>query len=203
MNIYLKRLKQALTEYYAEALKADEEKTKALVTYNQDIAAQQRDKIDSELYQKKLETIQAFENTLADFERYVESWGTLDGNKIDEADAKLLKLDLPKEEFARLVEKHNGNGTMCLLLAQYAEKHNLKNTENAFKMGDYVDVIIPTKESKKEAFQFFYNSALSTIENMSGFGWGAGVDSIAVQSSVQNFGEPNPINYKALEILGG
>ena len=48
MNIYLKRLKQALTEYYAEALKADEEKTKALVTYNQDIAAQQRDKIDSE-----------------------------------------------------------------------------------------------------------------------------------------------------------
>ena len=83
MNIYLKRLKQALTEYYAEALKADEEKTKALVTYNQDIAAQQRDKIDSELYQKKLETIQAFENTLADFERYVESWGTFDGNKID------------------------------------------------------------------------------------------------------------------------
>lgn len=203
MNIYLKRLKQALTEYYAEALKADEEKTKAFAIYNQDIAAQQRDKIDSELYQKKLETIQTMENTLADFERYVESWGTLDGNKIDEADAKLLNLDLPKEEFARLVEKHNGNGTMCLLLAQYAEKHNLNNTDNAFKMGGYIDVIIPTKESKKEAFQFFYNSALSTIENMSGFGWGAGVDSIAVQSSVQNFGEPNPINYKALEILGG
>ena len=53
MNIYLKRLKQALTEYYAEALKADEEKTKAFAIYNQDIAAQQRDKIDSELYQKK------------------------------------------------------------------------------------------------------------------------------------------------------
>lgn len=164
MNIYLKRLKQALTEYYAEALKADEEKTKALVTYNQDIAAQQRDKIDSELYQKKLETIQAFENTLADFERYVESWGTLDGNKIDEADAKLLNLDLPKEEFARLVEKHNGNGTMCLLLAQYAEKHNLKNTENAFKMGDYIDVIIPTKESKKEAFQFFIILRLAPLK---------------------------------------
>lgn len=52
MNIYLKRLKQALTEYYTEALKADEEKTKAFAIYNQDIAAQQRDKIDSELYQK-------------------------------------------------------------------------------------------------------------------------------------------------------
>ena len=92
---------------------------------------------------------------------------------------------------------------MCFILAQYAEKHNRQETKpGEFGLtGRLNPLIIPTVEEKINAYTKFAENAISTIENMTGYGWGKGVGSPAIESSVKNFGNPNPMNYALLEAI--
>ena len=92
---------------------------------------------------------------------------------------------------------------MCFILAQYAEKHNRQETKpGEFGLtGRLNPLIIPTVEEKINAYTKFAESAISTIDNMTGFGWCKGVCNPVIESSVKNFGEPNPINYALLEAI--
>ena len=56
----------------------------------------------------------------------VSDWDTLDGGKLDEADAKLLQLcdKMTSEQYQQLCTKHRENATMLKLLADFAERHS-------------------------------------------------------------------------------
>lgn len=58
-------------------------------------------------------------------EAAVTAWDTLDGSKIDEADAKLLQLcdRMNPQQYQQLCTKHSSNSTMLKLLADYADRH--------------------------------------------------------------------------------
>lgn len=88
-------------------------------------------------------------------------------------------------------------------MAQYAEKHNRQEIKpGGFGLtGCLNPLIIPTVEEKINAYTRFAESAISTIDNMTGYGWGRGVGNPVIESSVKNFGEPNPINYALLEAI--
>ncbi len=55
----------------------------------------------------------------------VSDWDTLDGAKLDEADAKLLQLcdRMSAQQFQQLCDKHRENSVMLGLLADFAERH--------------------------------------------------------------------------------
>lgn len=55
----------------------------------------------------------------------VSDWDTLDGSKLDEADAKLLQLcdRMSAQQFQQLCDKHRENSVMLGLLADFAERH--------------------------------------------------------------------------------
>lgn len=59
-------------------------------------------------------------------EAAVNVWNTLDGSKIDEADAKLLQLcdRMTSQQFQALCDKYRENATMLGLLADYADRHS-------------------------------------------------------------------------------
>lgn len=205
MNTHIQAMKNALTGYYNAAKDAEAKADQARKMYQPDVAAEQVRKIDAELLVKK----QAAIDTITDAkDKGIESarrWGALDGSKIDDGDMKLLKFDLSPEQFEAMVERHKKNGTMCFILAQYAEKHNRQETTPGEYglTGRLNPLIIPTVENKINAYTKFAESAIGAIENMGGYGWGKGVDSPIIESSVKNFGTPNPMNYALLEALEG
>ena len=132
-------------------------------------------------------------------------WGVLDGDKINDGDMKLLKLDLSPEQFEAIVDRNRSNGTMCFILKQYAEKHakhEMKDDEIPM-WNSLAAVEVPTVDEKIKAYNTFAKNAIGIIQNMTGYGWGRGVDGFGVESSVKGFGEPNQMNYKLLEVLGG
>lgn len=58
-------------------------------------------------------------------EAAVNAWNSLDGSKIDEADAKLLQLcdRMTSQQFQQLCTKHMENSVMLKLLADYGDRH--------------------------------------------------------------------------------
>lgn len=205
MNTYIKTMRDAINNYYSIAKKTLEKCENARKTYKADIAADEIKKYEAEREAKKLDAIdivnEARDKGIADANR----WGALDGGKIDDGDIKLLKYDLSNEQFEQLVERHKNNGTMCFILSQYAEKHTPSSAAvGAFgAMSTYNTKIIPTVENKIKAYNEFAKRAIGIIENMSGYGWGQGVNGLGVESSVNSFGSPSPANYELLEALEG
>lgn len=205
MNKYIQQMKNALNTYYNAAKAAESEKEKARNIYQHDVAEAQSQKIDSDLWNKKQVAIDTIVNAKDDGIAEAKRWGVLDGNKINDGDMKLLKFDLSPEQFETIVERNRNNGTMCFILKQYAEKHGRKEMkqDEVPEWNELATVTIPTVEEKTKAYEIFYNSAIGIIENMSGYGWGKGVDGFGVESTVKSFGEPNQMNYTLLEVLGG
>lgn len=204
MNTYIQSMKNALTSYYNAAKTYEEKAAQAKQRYQPDVAEEEIKKLDTALEAVKRDAVDAVTDAKDKGIEAAKRWGALDGSKIDDGDMKLLKFDLSPEQFEAMVERHKKNGTMCFILAQYAEKHNREETAPGEYgvAGRLNPLIIPTAEEKIKAYTKFAESAISTINNMTGYGWGKGVGNPVIESSVKNFGEPNPMNYALLEVIG-
>lgn len=205
MNTYIQSMKNALTSYHNAAKEAEAKAEQARKTYQPDVAAEQVKKIDAELLTKKQEAIDAITDAKDRGIEAAKRWGALDGSKINDGDMKLLKFDLSPEQFEAMVDRNRNNGTMCFILGQYAEKHNREETTPGEYglTGRLNPLIIPTVENKVNAYTKLAESAIGTIENMGGYGWGKGTNSVFVESAVKNFGTPNQANYALFEALEG
>lgn len=205
MNTYIQSMKNALTSYYNTAKNYEEKVMQAKQRYQPDVAAEEIKKLDAALLGAKEDAMDAVKDAMDKGIEAARRWGALDGNKINDGDWKLLKFDLSPEQFEAIVERNKTNGTMCFILKQYAEKHNREEaTPGEYGLTGWLNpLIIPTVDEKIKAYNKFAESAIATIENMTGHGWGKGVGNPAIESSVKNFGTPNPMNYALLEALGG
>lgn len=203
MNRYLQEMKNALSGFYNKAKEYERNVEQARQRYQPDIAAEEIKKFDSSLEADKRAAI----NTITDAKdqgiQAAQRWAALDGSNIDDGDMKLLKFDLSPDQFAALVDKHRNNGTMCFILKQYAEKHSRQEQkDDEFLAWDSLSSVdIPTVEEKIKAYNRFAESAIATVNNMTGYGWGKGVSNPVIEGSVKNFGTPNQFNYKWLEVL--
>lgn len=203
MNTYIQSMKNVLNNFYNAAKTYNDKVAQAGERYKPDVAAEEVKKLDAQLEADKRAAIDAITEAKDKGIEAAKRWGALDGDKINDGDMKLLKFDLSPEQFEAIVDRNRNNGTMCFILAQYAEKHNRQETKpGEFGLtGRLNPLIIPTVEEKINAYTKFAESAISTIDNMTGYGWGKGVGSPAIESSVKNFGNPNPMNYALLEAI--
>lgn len=93
------------------------------------IAEQDHLKAAAELRQRKAAAVAganlAIEEIRQQHAKAVSDWDTLDGAKLDEADAKLLQLcdRMSAQQFQQLCTKHKENSVMLGLLADFAERH--------------------------------------------------------------------------------
>lgn len=203
MNTYIQSMKNVLNNFYNAAKTYNDKVAQAGERYKPDVAAEEVKKLDAQLEADKRAAIDAITEAKDKGIEAAKRWGALDGDKINDGDMKLLKFDLSPEQFEAIVDRNRNNGTMCFILAQYAEKHNRQETKpGEFGLAGRLNpLIIPTVEEKINAYTKFAESAISTIDNMTGYGWGKGVGSPAIESSVKNFGNPNPMNYALLEAI--
>lgn len=109
---------------------ADSERKRLDWRLNQgEIAEQQHLKAAAELRQRKAAAVidanLAIEKIRQQHAKAVSDWDTLDGAKLDEADAKLLQLcdRMSAQQFQQLCTKHRENSVMLGLLADFAERH--------------------------------------------------------------------------------
>lgn len=205
MNKYLKDMKKALNGFYSTAVNYTNKAEEARRTYQPLIAEEQAGKFEEQLEAARQSAIAIVLEAKEKGIEAAKQWGVLDGNKINEGDLKLLKFDLTPEQFENIVERNRNNGTMCFILKQYAEKHakGEMKEEEVYKWPELATVVIPTVEEKEKAYNAFADSAIAIINNISGSGWGKGIEGFGVASSVENFAEPNQVNYNMLEVLEG
>lgn len=109
---------------------ADSERKRLDWRLNQgEISEQQHLKAAAELRQRKAAAVVdanlEIEKIRQQHAKAVSDWDTLDGAKLDEADAKLLQLcdRMSAQQFQQLCDKHRENSVMLGLLADFAERH--------------------------------------------------------------------------------
>lgn len=205
MNPYIQSMKNVLNNFYNAAKTYNDKVAQAGERYKPDVAAEEVKKLDAQLEADKRAAIDAITEAKDKGIEAAKRWGALDGDKINDGDMKLLKLDLSPEQFEAIVDRNRNNGTMCFILKQYAEKHakhEMKDDEIPM-WNSLAAVEVPTVDEKIKAYNTFAENAIGIIQNMTGYGWGRGVDGFGVESSVKGFGEPNQVNYKLLEVLEG
>ena len=205
MNTYVKKMREALGAFYEKAVDHENNVNKANQRYKADVAAKEIQRLDEQLETEKRAAIDAITEAKDKGIESAKRWGVLDGDKINDGDMKLLKFDLSPEQFESIVDRNKNNGTMCFILKQYAEKHaehEMKDDEIP-AWNSLAAVEVPTVDEKVKAYNALAESAIGIIQNISGYGWGRGVNGFGVESSVKGFGEPNPMNYKLLEVLEG
>ena len=205
MNRHLAAMKTIIDGFWGVAKSNEEKKERVRAQFREDIAAEQVKQLENDTQTRAQLAKDAINEELHEALAEVERWGELDGAKINDNDMKLLKLDLSPEQFAQIVERNRNNGTMCFILKQYAEKHARaeKKDDEIPMWNNLASVEVPTVDEKIKAYNIFAENAIGIIQNITGYGWGRGVDGFGVESSVKGFGEPNQINYKLLEVLGG
>ncbi|HJD20975.1 MAG TPA: hypothetical protein H9915_04055 [Candidatus Gemmiger faecigallinarum] len=111
-------------------------------------------------------------------------------------EAKQLRIDLPwRKEVVPVACR-------CVREENAARKEALAQEEAAYRLARRRTSCFGG-DDRKAGFTFtkFAESAISTIDNMTGYGWGKGVGNPVIESSVKNFGEPNPINYALLQAI--
>ena len=109
---------------------ADSERKRLDWRLNQgEIAEQQHLKAAAELRQRKAAAVAdanlEIEKIRQQHAKAVSDWDSLDGAKLDEADAKLLQLcdRMSAQQFQQLCDKYRENSVMLGLLADFAERH--------------------------------------------------------------------------------
>ena len=205
MNTYIQSMKNVLNNFYNAAKTYNDKVAQAGERYKPDVAAEEVKKLDAQLEADKRAAIDAITEAKDKGIEAAKRWGALDGDKINDGDMKLLKFDLSPEQFEAIVDRNRSNGTMCFILKQYAEKHakhEMKDDEIPM-WNSLAAVEVPTVDEKIKAYNTFAKNAIGIIQNMTGYGWGRGVDGFGVESSVKGFGVPNEINHKLLEVLEG
>lgn len=201
MNAYLQEMKNALTSYYSAARSCAQKVQEARKMYQDDVAKEAIKKLYSQLEASKAASINTINEVREKAIDAANRWGVLDGDKINDGDMKLLKLDLSAEQFQAIVNRNKNNGTMCHALAQYARKHGAAEAGQAdSNISDNLSsVVIPTVEGKITAYNKFADSAISIIRGMeeheNEFGKGF------TEFLVDSFGKPDGTNGKLLETI--
>ena len=204
MNKYVQLMKNAIDKYYTTAKNADGSIEQAKQRYQPGVASEEIEKINTELETAKRGAIDAINAARDSGIEDAKRWGKLDGSEINDGDMKLLKYDLSPDQFADMVERNKNNGTMCFILKQYADEHNRPETTPGERgsVGRFTTLVIPTVEEKIQAYTSIASNAVGVVENLTGYGWGKGVNSPFVESTVKEFGTPNAFNsdiYAAIE----
>ena len=204
MNSYIKQMKDTIEKYYGIAKEYAANVENARNTYRDDFAAEAIKRLDAEMEAKKQSAIETILKVKDSAIESAKKWGELDGNKLNDGDMKLLKLDLTPDQFQSIVDRNKNNGTMCFVLKQYADKHAKyeQKEEEIPKWNAFSSIEVPTTEGKIKAYTKLAESAIAIIQNMTGYGWGQGVGNPIIESSAKNFGEPNAGNYMLYEMIG-
>ena len=189
---HIKRMGEAVRGYYATALQIEERKQKNSEIYREDIARAENAKLEESLQAARWTAETAISEAQEAGRADAEGWGRLSGSEITD-DAKLLQMELSSEQFAELVERYKGNGTMSTMLGQYAERKNREAAENGYVgMGPYDISAIPTAERKAEVYDRFAMGARDLISRMDQDGtFGGGINSPMLKVSIEQFGEPS------------
>jgi len=200
MNTYVESMRQTLESFYNAAKASYEQARQAEQRYKPDVAAEEVKRLDEQLTEKKAAAINAITDAEARGIEAATHWGELDGSKINNADTALLQFDLTAEQLQKLVDRNKSNGTMCFILQQYADKQALKIAESP-ETNPFYYVKIPNVAEKIEAYKTMARAALTIVANITGYGWGRGVNGLGVESSVKTFGNPEQMNAELLEAL--
>lgn len=170
MNKHLAIMKDAIGSYAKAQKTAEEKRVKVNDTYLPDVAARELAIIQVDLAAKRKEALQQIENAYSNAKTEVEDWGKLDGNKINDADLKLLQLDLSPEEFSEVCARNRSNGTMCSILMKHANEHNAalreKHKGELFPFGIYDTEAIPSVQSKAAKWDAIYKGATNMINSL-------------------------------------
>lgn len=116
-------MRKALVEFYNTQKRINAERADAMKKYAHEFQEGVLNRLMEESGAACDNARYKIEKAKADALASIEAWARLDGSKLTD-DARLLKYDLPPAQFYELAKKYKNNGTMCFVLAQYAEKKN-------------------------------------------------------------------------------
>ncbi len=194
MNQNVKTMKDALASYHQKAKKADEAISKARSEYKPEVANERIDRIESELKQERAKTIDIIRRASEQGKAEIKKRYELNPADITD-DAKLLQSGFPmnQADFDSMCRKYESNGTMCRILAEYAETRNKKvqalHPKEVFPEGYLHTMNLPNEKAMTDRYDRLVTSAEGIINNMEGHGWGKGVNDPFVVASVEGFGE--------------
>lgn len=193
MNQHIKTMKDALTSYHQKAKKADEAISKAQKEYKPEFAKGQIERIQSELMQERTRTIDTITRASEQGKAEVQKWYTLNPADITD-DAKLLQTGIPmnQDDFDTLCRKYESNGTMCRILAEYANTRNrqiqAQHPKEVFPEGFLHTMNLPNVRTMMERYDKSASMAQQLINRMEGHGFGVGVNDPFVVAGVEGFG---------------
>lgn len=196
MNQIVKTMKDALASYHQKAKKADEVISKARSEYKPEVAQERIEQIETELKQERTKAIEAIRKASEQGKAEIQKWNEFNPANITE-DAKILQSGFPmnQADFDKLCRKYENNGTMCRILAEYAETRNRQvqsqHPREVFPKGYLHTVNLPNERTMTEKWDRLASTAEGIINNIDGHGWGRGVNDPFVMASVEGFGERN------------
>ena len=199
MNRYIEEMRRALVEFYNTQKRINAERADAMKKYNQEFQGDVLSRLMEESGTAYDKARYRIESAKADALASIEAWEKLDGSKLTD-DAKLLKYDLPPSQFYELAKKYKNNGTMCLVLAQYAEKKN-REKESPDYFGWIDTSLIPTRKSLEEAYQYFYNNAITRLGSLYDGNQTPYITFEMMENGTKNFGAECPANIQYFNVL--
>ena len=193
MNQHIKSMKDALTSYHQKAKKADEAISKAQREYKPEIARERIEQIQADLRIERTRAIETIRQSSEQGKAAVKKWYELNPADITD-DSKLLQTGIPmnQDDFDTMCRKYVNNGTMCRILAEYAETRNrqvqARHPKEVFPEGYLHTMNLPNVKTMTERYDKLASGAEQIINRMEGHGFGVGVNDPLVVSSVEEFG---------------
>ena len=199
MNKYIEEMRKALVEFYNTQKRINAERADAMKKYAHEFQEGVLNRLMEESGAACDNARYKIEKAKADALASIEAWARLVGSKLTD-DARLLKYDLPPAQFYELAKKYKNNGTMCFVLAQYAENKNQeKESPNSFGWLD--TSLVPTRESLQAAYQYFYDNAITKLESLYDGNQTPFITFEMMESGTKNFGAEAPSNIQYINVL--
>lgn len=206
-KIHIDKMAGAVKKYFAEAEIAQQKMKRNSEIYLPEFAEPENEKVKEQLKEPRRQAEEAIRAAQEAGRAEAAEWGRLSGDKLS-GDASLLQFDISPEQFADLVSRHKGNGTMSALLKQYGDKMNKRLLEETSgKTGSmpekqYNTWDIPTVEEKQSAYDKFAMGARSLLTQIDNSGtFGGGTDSQVLKTAVDSFGTPSAYNQHLFDLL--
>lgn len=198
MNQTIQKMKTALSAYYNKAKEISPVIDRMKKELLPDVAAERAEKLYQDLNAIRYNAKEQIRSAAAEGRAAAEKWGMLNGSDLTD-DAKLLQagLTLTQKDFDDLCLKYKNNGSMCRLLAEYAEKQNQRvipadpdQAIDTFSDDTALKSVLLTKnlmtvDKKLDLWDRLESSAqmiLSAVDS-------EGVSDYSVTYSVEHFGE--------------
>lgn len=200
---HITQMRNAVQNYYKKAKEVEAKIRHNDEIYRSDIAEEENAKIRAERRSARFEA----ENVIKDAQdkgraEALKKWSSLNGSEMTD-DAKLLQLDITPAQFADIVARYKKNATMSALLRQYGDRRNKEAAaEGQIGIGLYDTSVIPTPEERASVYDKFAMSARDLLLRMDqDVGFGTGLESPMLATSVEQFGEPNDFTAELFEML--